>query len=167
MAKEMLTWPLTSDGMYYVKSAYNMLALEAQISQPGPSTLVESKWLWNGTWKLSVPNKIWHFMWRASGESLPTKFNFHVRHVLNDNLCNLCDEHLEDAIHYLRLCDHVKQIWLLDSMFSFLRTKNSRRFNELVTYALSTASLGTTTLFPMVAWCIWNKRNKIREKQQC
>lgn len=122
----MLTWPLTSDGMYSVKSAYNMIR---------------------------------HFMWRASGESLPTKFNFHVRHVLNDNLCNLCDEHQKDAIHCLWLCDHVKHIWLSDSMFSFLRTKNFRLFNELVTYALSTTSLGTTTLFSMVAWCIWNRRN--------
>ena len=68
----MLTWPLTSDGMYSVKSAYNMIR---------------------------------HFMWRVSGESLPTKFNFHVRHVLNDNLCNLCDEHQKDAIHCLWLCD--------------------------------------------------------------
>jgi len=31
------------------------------------------KLLWRGVWKLMVPNKLWHFIWRFYNESLPTK----------------------------------------------------------------------------------------------
>ena len=104
-------------------------------------------------------------MWRALHESLPTKFNLDARHILPDNSCGLCEEFPKDVIHCLWLCDHAKCIWLLDVTFSFPRTRNFRSFGDLVSFVIFEMTPNTTTLFSMVAWCIWTRRNKLRERQ--
>ena len=110
--EDLLIWPYTIDVIYSVKSAYQLLARETQQMQAGPSNLDTSKRLWNGIWKLKVPNKMRHFMWRASSESLPINFNLCTRHILLDKSCALCVDHLEDVLHCLWLCDYAKCIWL-------------------------------------------------------
>nr|POF23153.1 putative ribonuclease h protein [Quercus suber] len=162
---DLLTWPWTADGGYSVKSAYQILANEALSSQAGSSNPEASKILWSGIWKLKVPNKVKHFMWRASNESLPTKFNLCARHVLPDNRCSLCDECPEDVIHSLWLCDHAKSIWFSDQAFHHPRTRTFRCFGDLMTFVLTELSSSTAALFSMVAWCIWTRRNNLRERQ--
>ncbi|KAK7838403.1 hypothetical protein CFP56_019859 [Quercus suber] len=41
-----------------------------------------------------------------------------------------------------------------------------KSFGDLVSTVLADSSLATAALFSMVAWSIWIRRNKIREKQQ-
>lgn len=122
--------------------------------------------VWNGIWKLQVPNKVKHFIWRASGECLPMRYNLQIRHVLTNNVCSLCEEHPEDAIHCLWTCDHVKCIWFLDPIFNFPRLRSFSKFCDLVSFMLSESTSSTAALFSMVAWCIWVRRNKIKERQQ-
>lgn len=163
--RDSLIWPRTSDGVYLVRSAYQILANDSLLSQAGSSNPDDSKPLWNGIWKLKVPNKVKHFMWQAANESLPTKCNLYARHVLLESSCGLCEEFPEDVIHCLWLCDHVKCIWLSDQTFHYPRTRNFRCFGDLVSFVLSELPSGTAALFSMVAWCIWTRRNKLRERQ--
>lgn len=104
-------------------------------------------------------------MWRATNESLPTKLNLFTRHILPENVCSLCEEHPEDTIHCLWLCDRVKYVWLSDPIFSLPRSKIFRSFGDLVSAVLTDISPATATLFSMVAWSIWIRWNKLREKQ--
>ena len=154
--RDALIWPWTLDGVYSVKSAYRILANESLLSQAGSSNPEASKPLWNGIWRLKVPNKVKHFLWRASNESLPTKFNLYARHILPDNNCGLCEEFPEDVIHCLWLCDHVKSIWLSDQTLLYPRTRKFRCFGDLVSFVLSKLSSGTTA---------WTRRNRLRERQ--
>ena len=119
--EDLLIWPLTNDGNYSVKSAYQLLSSEIRATLPSSSETENCKHFWNGIWKLQVPNKVKYFVWRASRESLPTKLNLFSRHVLPDQFCNLCKDHPEDSIHCLWLCDGAKSIWLSDPTFSSLR----------------------------------------------
>ena len=163
--KDALIWPWTPDGVYSVKSAYWILANESLLSQARSSNLEALKPLWNGIWRLKLPNKVKHFLWRALNESLPTKFNLCARHVLPDNNCGLCEEFPEDVIHCLWLCDHAKSIWLSDQTFYYPRTRNFRCFGDLVSFVLLELSSGTVMLFSIVAWFIWTRRNRLRERQ--
>ena len=122
--------------------------------QAGPSNPDTSKWLWNGIWKLKVPNKVRHFMWRASSESLPTNFNLCSRHILPDNNCALCEDHPEDVLHCLWLCDYAKSIWLSDRNFSSPRNQVFRSFRDLVSFILAEFSSTDAALFSMIAWSI-------------
>ena len=74
-----LIWPHTFDGEYSVQSAYRLLVTTQQQDQPGVSNTEVGKDLWNSIWKMEVPNKVRHFLWRAVRESLPTKSNLHRR----------------------------------------------------------------------------------------
>ena len=136
MGEDLLIWPRTPYGMYSVKSAYQLLATENLQAQAGFSNPEVGKHLWNGIWKLKVPNKVWHFLWHASSESLPINFNLYAKHILPDNSSSLCEEHLEDVLHCLWLCDHAKCVWLSDPTFSFPCARVFRSFGDLVYFIL-------------------------------
>nr|POE90329.1 hypothetical protein CFP56_66550 [Quercus suber] len=85
---------------------------------------------------------------------------------LEDNSCNLCEDHPEDVLHCLWLCDYTKCVWLSDQTFSFPHTKVFRSFGDLVSFILFDTSINTAALFSMVAWSIWTRRGKLRVKQQ-
>ena len=64
---------LTRNGCYSTKSAYHLLSNELVAKNPGPSNTIAHKKFWLDIWSLNVPNKIWHFIWRASNDSLQKK----------------------------------------------------------------------------------------------
>lgn len=151
--------------MYLVKSAYQLLANEFQQAQACSSNPDTGKRLWNGIWKLKVPNKVRHFMWCESSKLLPTNFNLCTRHILSDSSCALCEDHPEDVLHCLWLCDYAKCIWLSDQTFTLLRRRVFRSFGDLVSFILTETSSNTATLFSMIAWSIQTRRNKLHVKQ--
>ena len=94
-----LIWPLSSNREYTVRSAYRLLIGLQLRGQASSSNVVAGKSLWNNVWKLRVPNKVRHFVWRAVCNSLPTKLNLHKHQVVSEGLCDMCRDYLEDSIH--------------------------------------------------------------------
>ena len=74
-AADLLIWPLTPTGDYSVRSAYCMLESNARKDNPRSSSLDGQSKVWKGIWKIKTSNRIWHFIWRAARDSLPTKQN--------------------------------------------------------------------------------------------
>uniref|UniRef100_A0A7N2MEU3 Reverse transcriptase zinc-binding domain-containing protein n=1 Tax=Quercus lobata TaxID=97700 RepID=A0A7N2MEU3_QUELO len=146
--KDLLIWPLILDGTYILSKVHTGYWLWLPTI---PCLVRPTQKVWNGIWKLQVPNKVKHFIWRASGECLPMRYNLQIRHVLTDNVCSLCEEHPEDAIHCLWTCDHVKCIWFLDPIFNFPRLQSFSKFCNLVSFMLSESTSSTAALFSMVA----------------
>nr|POE82603.1 putative serine/threonine-protein kinase pbl5 [Quercus suber] len=99
-------WPRNHDGSYSVKSGYKLLMemeygndIGASSSSMGPM-----KSIWNGIWKLEVPNRIKLFMWHAGNDSLPTRVNLVCRKLLTESTCPLCKLEPEDTLHALWKC---------------------------------------------------------------
>nr|POE80999.1 putative ribonuclease h protein [Quercus suber] len=107
-----LVWPFSFDGVYSVRSAYRLLVELNRKHLPNPSAIELGKGLWKGIWRLGVPQKIKHFLWRAVREALPTKINLCKRQVVVDGMCKQCRDSAEDSIHALWFCDSAKSIWL-------------------------------------------------------
>lgn len=63
-------------------------------------------------WKLHVPVKIKHFSWRFCSDSLPTRLNLYKRKIISSPVCLLCGSDTETALHALRDCNFVKQVWV-------------------------------------------------------
>ena len=122
--------------------------------------------LWNSIWKMEVPNKVRHFLWRAVRESLPTKSNLHRRQVLSSGVCDACSDCTEDGIHALWFCDAVKPIWMSDARFSFLRAHQLTNFGDLFQLLYLRGSSNLIALFAMVSWGIWERQNRVREGQK-
>lgn len=102
--EDVLVWPLSSDGNYSVKSTYRLLATERINGFPSLSSGGCSL-LWKHLWKIHVPQRIKHFIWRVANDCLPTKQNFVRRKIPVDESCSLCDDYQETIMHVLWLYD--------------------------------------------------------------
>ena len=117
--------PLTLDGEYNVRSAYRMLAVAECSFMPSSSSLNPSQVFWKAIWKINVPNKVQHFVWRSVKDFLPTKQNLKTRHVLVDDICDGCGDHVESILHCLWLCDQAKSVWRSNQGLVFYFKKSS------------------------------------------
>lgn len=89
-----------------MKSGYNLLCVEARMEEASGSSKQGLAGLWFRIWKLKVPGKINHFLWRACVDCLPTKVNLMKRKIVNDPLCVSC---VEDSLRTLSMhCGIVK-----------------------------------------------------------
>ena len=77
---------------------------------PSSSFKVDSK-LWKEIWKMGVPNKIKHFIWRLCTNSLATNANMFQRKVRNDRICSICWKESETVEHLCFLCDWTMLVW--------------------------------------------------------
>ena len=118
-AEDTLIWPLTSDGDYSVRSAYRMLVSAECILLPSSSVSGSNGLVWKKNWKMRVPNKIRHFIWRIVKDSLSMKQNLKAWHLPIGEDCDGCGEHTESIVHCLRLCDQVRSVWMSLQDFSF------------------------------------------------
>ena len=164
-AVDALIWPMSSDGAYTVKSAYQLLSRLQRQEEASPSDMEAGKSLWNGIWKLRAPNKVRHFLWRVVQNSLSTKLNLYKRQVVSNGYCDVCRTCLEDNIHALWYCDVARAIWQTDVCFNFIRTKKFSTFADIVQFLCSHGSSDLFTRFAMVAWSIWERRNRLRVGQ--
>ena len=103
--EDILIWPLTPDPEYSVKSAYRMLVDAKKLSMPSSSVPGNTQVVWKKIWKLRVANKIRHFLWCATKDSLPTKLNLKTRHIPVDDVCDGSGDYAKSLMHYLWLCD--------------------------------------------------------------
>ena len=98
-------------------------------------------------------------------KSLPTKQNLFKRNVLKENQCSYCGEHSEDCLHALWLCHPALSVWQSEINFLHFYQKKFRSFVELASTVIEQAPSLKVALFSMITWCLWQRRNRIREKQ--
>lgn len=121
--------------------------------------------VWKRIWKIRAPNRIRHFMWRAVKDSLPTKKNLKRRHVVGNELCPLCDDTQETILHSLWYCEQAQVVWWLERSFVSLYEKRHRTFMDLLEGVLMQSSSFHIAWFATIAWCLWQRRNRLREHQ--
>ena len=114
----------------------------------------------SGIWKLKVPGKIKHFLWKVCSDCLPTKVNLMKREILANPTCHLCGRIAEDTKHALWDCEAVKAVWCMD--FSWVNWVEAAHgsFLDLVDRLISKPRVAE--LFATTAWSIWTHRNKSR-----
>ena len=76
-----------------------------------PQILDTEKSFWSSIWKIKVPGKIKHFLWKACSNSLPTKEKWMKRRILQDSVCQRCLNGSKDKVHSLWSCDGLREVW--------------------------------------------------------
>jgi hypothetical protein len=89
-------WYYDKKGMFTVKSAYKVArdweahnSIHGKPSISGNDQQVQSN-QWKKMWALPLPNKILHFLWRLTTNSLPLRMNQKRRGMEVDTICPLC-----------------------------------------------------------------------------
>ncbi|XP_042969016.1 uncharacterized protein LOC122301687 [Carya illinoinensis] len=108
--EDRLTWHLTNNGLYSVKSGYHhQKQLEAE--ELGENS---QKWLeigmWKRLWSMKVAPTVKHFIWRACKEALPTLANLKSI-ITEDSKCPICKLEPETSGHALWVCTTAKDVW--------------------------------------------------------
>ena len=129
-------------------------ASNASSSNPNPQ-----KSFWRDIWKLRVPSKVKHFVWRASDNALLTMDNLLRRKVVLSATCNICRIHVEDTTHAIWGCEGVKEAWQSLSWANLTNTSPSLDFTDLISKFLQVHDDYRVEIFVLIAWLLWNRRN--------
>lgn len=125
-----------------------------------PSTGRVKEW-WTRLWKLKVPSKIKHFIWRAFHVCVPTLVNLQHHHVDTAIICPICGKHPKSTDHVLFRCSRAKQVWrLLDLKI----TIQDYHFLSVQDRLLELCELDQGNSLEWIcvgAWAIWNDRNSV------
>ena len=70
-----LCWPWDKPGEYTVKTGYKLLCDEEGTDLASASNNESVVRFWRSLWKLNIPGKVRHFLWRACADTLPTQTN--------------------------------------------------------------------------------------------
>ncbi|GKV32323.1 hypothetical protein SLEP1_g40939 [Rubroshorea leprosula] len=103
--KDRWEWKHDKDGVYAVKTAYNVLS-----SNNGHG----KAWIYKRIWSRLVPTKVSAFAWQAIQDRIPTKINLFRRGIITDPnqvLCGLCGESSEDSNHLFIHCRNTCPVW--------------------------------------------------------
>ena len=116
------------------------------------------KIFWKSIWKIKVPGKIKHFIWKACSNSLPTEDNLLKRKLLQEAVCYLCPNDIEDVLHALWGCDRLKKVWVVDFSWVDKSRVLLGSFSDLL--KMIQGRPHTVALFAATTWSIWYHRNK-------
>lgn len=101
------------NGIYTVKSGYWVAKDQEKdlpIKDPGMSYVVPNS-LWKNVWRLSIPPKIQHFVWRICVGAVATRSALFKRKCAVNPMCPICLVEEETLEHLLFLCPWTKSCW--------------------------------------------------------
>lgn len=161
----------TSNGMFSVKSAYNLAKLYSfprNSRERGESSSgTSSDSFWKSLWAMSIPNKIKMFVWRCSHNAVAVLHNLTRKNVEVPPDCPRCHAHRETLEHLIFQCKYSKELWLISpfspavsdswSSLSFVDWWSAISHFSPVRGNVDDMS----TLLASLCWFIWKARNKV------
>jgi len=147
-------------GCYYVKLGYKLLYELHNLDLNRPQVSNSQKGFWKNIWKLKVPGKVRHFLWKACTNSLPTKENLLKRKILHESGCSRCSGDSESVVHTLWSCSCIKEVWDPDFEWVDRSSTASNSFSDVLQKIHVKPAL--LPLFAVTAWSIWYQINKSR-----
>ena len=104
-------WPRNRNGLYSVKSGNKLLLEEEDLEKTSVSQLNAMKVVWNGIWKLRVPNHIRTLIYRAGVDALPTKANLVKKRLSTNAICHHYNLKPEDTLHAPWSYPLLSEVW--------------------------------------------------------
>ena len=145
-------WALNSNGMFSVRSAYYGALQLYRPDNIGMCLDDNLNWqFWKHLWKLSVPHKIGHFVWRACCDILQRKVTWCVEKFYRIVGVRDVIKKLKLQVTYSKMAFPVETSYcnsFKDLLWSLLMADQPR--NELAAKVVT------------CAWALWHNRNEVR-----
>ncbi|XP_045791800.1 uncharacterized protein LOC123886537 [Trifolium pratense] len=159
-----ITWEGTQDGQYSVKSGYNAIMNWGSLSNATSSN--NTQHIWSTLWKLNVPPKHSHLLWRALKNALPVKGNLFKRGVRCEPLCPRCSNTTETINHVFLECEWAKQVWFASSLNLNLRLNQISEFFDWINFMKNNTDKECMEKITAITYGIcFNALNQIQEYQ--
>ncbi|CAJ2673653.1 unnamed protein product [Trifolium pratense] len=154
-----LTWDNTQDSIYSVKSGYHSIMEWSHTLNATTSN--NSQDLWKAIWKLNVPPKHTHLLWRVLKNALPVKNNLFKRGVRCDPLCPRCTNCLETTNHVFLDCEWTKQVWFASSLNLNLGQNQITDVYDWIRYMINNTNKECIEQITAIIYGIWYARNML------
>jgi hypothetical protein len=150
-------WRFASTGQYSAKSAYEALFIGAIQFNP-----------WERIWKSWAPGKCKFFMWLVAHNKCWTIDRLAKKGLPHPDRCQLCDQEEETLDHILIACIFSRQAWFQVLQRFGLQTlapePDDHSFeswwDRVYRRVLDQAKKGLNSIIILVAWSLWNHRNR-------
>lgn len=107
-----------------------------------------------------------NFIWFATQDKLPTKWNLKKRNISQDENCPLCGSDIEDVSHVLKICLAAKTLWQCLRVPPLLLNHHPQNFALWLKTACSSNELSPffhgawETIIAFGCWILWKARNR-------
>ncbi|GKU87124.1 hypothetical protein SLEP1_g1573 [Rubroshorea leprosula] len=153
-------WEHSKEGNYSTKSAYKLLTNEINGLDAAP--------IHKRVWNPIIPSKISAFNWQLLQDRIPTKSNLQKRGItieLDDGICALCEEEVEDSNHLFPRCKVAKWLWKACGKWwgTSVNLENDcwKTFEQFGAWAKEKrVKEGWDCIWNVVVWTIWLARNQ-------
>uniref|UniRef100_A0A803PJ01 Reverse transcriptase domain-containing protein n=1 Tax=Cannabis sativa TaxID=3483 RepID=A0A803PJ01_CANSA len=147
-------WNKSSSGFYTIKSAYSYLQ-----QKTATADLVQNTEGFKKLRQLDIPQKVQHFLWRATSGCLPTKVQLNTKHVNIEMMCPFCNLSAETIYHILLGCSFSHSCWSLSVVSA--AGVNYSEFNTWLFDLMASKPPEVVREAAMVSWKIWTVRNEL------
>ncbi|KAF7838963.1 Ribonuclease H protein [Senna tora] len=150
-------WKHSSDGVFSVKSAYNLLVWKGPVCKAS---------IWKRIWHWPGPQRIRTFLWLLAKGRLLTNVQRVARKMVSSGVCSRCVGEKETCLHALRDCALIKNVWKRIVHPSKWRLFFSLNLENWVERNLSeewgkSDSYNWKVIFGVACWWLWKVRNEV------
>uniref|UniRef100_A0A803PYI0 Reverse transcriptase domain-containing protein n=1 Tax=Cannabis sativa TaxID=3483 RepID=A0A803PYI0_CANSA len=158
--EDKILWHYSKNGEYTVKSVYRMASsLSTEQHQSNDHSLVQ--W-WKKLWRLKIPPKVKHFVWKVAHNWLPTNVNLAKRGINSGVICSRCSSHVDESIaHALWGCKANKGYWVVSGVYDEFKKMLGTDNLSLLMRMAAEWEKEKLIFFLLVSWNVWNVRNSV------
>jgi ribonuclease HI len=159
--EDLICWQGTKDGNYSVRSGYNA-QMEWDDTQSGlaqGSNHLEEAHLWKKLWKIDVPPKQLHLLWRIIHKAIPTKINLLTKGILCDTICPMCNKEPETINHIFLQCEWARLVWFGSPITISTTNIQTNSFSDWIIYMVNNSSPKCMQIISAITYSIWLARN--------
>lgn len=113
-------WHYNKHGKYSVKSGYWVFMNQRRRDEGVTSLSADVTQYWRHLWKLKVPPKMSHFLWRCSMGFIPCKEALLVKRIVDNDECFRCSQGRESPLHATWSCVAARAVLEKTSFYSKL-----------------------------------------------
>ncbi|GAU47963.1 hypothetical protein TSUD_280220 [Trifolium subterraneum] len=115
--------------------------------------------IWQMLWKLNVPPKHSHFIWRLLNEAILVKGNLFKKGIRCDPLCPRCYNQMETSHHVFLDCVWAKQVWFASPLTINLNECQFANLNDWVLHMFNQIDHASKELIAATPYGIWYAMN--------
>jgi hypothetical protein len=169
---DFVQWAHTKNGLYTVRSAYNLACTESffvvRSRQGGDmsSGLVNEEKQWKTIWKINAHWKMKIHLWRSAHDCLPSGVQMRRRQIPTSDTCVFC-EWEEDIENSVLLCQFAQEVWrTVKASFNIqLQRRQFISWKQWLFNFLANANEVEATTLAVGCWHIWEAQNDARNNQ--
>ncbi|XP_045797986.1 uncharacterized protein LOC123892217 [Trifolium pratense] len=152
-------WPHTKEGIYSVKSGYNLLRSWKNAETPGSTHSDPNYKVWKRLWTLPTIPRHKVLLWRIIQQALPVRSELSKLGIQCLIQCPRCLQRAETINHTFMHCQQVSRIWF-GSKLGIRFDERQGNFIDWLIYTINNLNDEDLSYVAAISYGIWYTRNQ-------